>query len=202
MGNWEVLWNVLCVVFLQNFTNTFREIKNLSESFVNIILLSEVEVVVSVWRDVYPAWRGRVGAQRPSPCRFLPYRRLSVPQRSPQMCRDLWPCRCAGAWAGTGRSLASSHSFLKTHTSVRNVQRNVYLFFNVYLLSVSQLKRDVDVSVMWALTFSFGLSEHVHDLSVGGVLAQGSDDVSALGEGDLHLVVWRSVKKLERIFEI
>ncbi|KAF4088648.1 hypothetical protein AMELA_G00057090 [Ameiurus melas] len=70
-------------------------------------------------------------------------------------------------------------------------------------LSVSQqLKHDLDVQVMRGQTFSLGLSEHVHDLCVGGVLAQGPDDVSALGEGDLHLVVWRSVKKLERIFEI
>lgn len=51
-------------------------------------------------------------------------------------------------------------------------------------------------------TFSFGLSEDIHDLCIGGILAQSPNQVTTLGIGDFHLAGWCSVKKLEGIFEV
>lgn len=52
------------------------------------------------------------------------------------------------------------------------------------------------------LTFWFWLSQNLHDLGVGGVLAQSPHDITALRVGYFHLALWGSVKQHEGLFEL
>lgn len=51
-------------------------------------------------------------------------------------------------------------------------------------------------------TFSLGFAKDVHDLRLGGILAQSPDQVTALAVSDFHLVSGRPVKQLESIFKV
>lgn len=51
-------------------------------------------------------------------------------------------------------------------------------------------------------TLRLGLSKDIHDLSIGRILTQSPDQITALCVSDLHLIGWCPVKQLEGIFEV
>lgn len=51
-------------------------------------------------------------------------------------------------------------------------------------------------------TFGLGFPKDVHDLRLGGILAQSPDQVTTLAISDFHLVSGGPVKQLESVFEV